>query len=139
MSSSNTPLQSYRTRRSINSLSSKDSYRLLLQQTDESFFSKLNDIVPSMSCATAEQGCLPKLECVMGRCSSCPTIPIPSFEISDANSLDHISYGMYMYHTKCKKHGILKDKATSCPECSKEIEQCMISNAEKIIGGKKSL
>ena len=135
--SSYRPSLSSRTRSSKHSNQSSENYRSLLQQSDEVYLSRLNDIVPLMSCPIPENLSLPKLECVMGRCSNCPSLPIPAFEFSNENYLDPIHYGMYMYHTKCKKHGVLKDKSASCPECTTQIADGVISSPEKIIRKKE--
>ena len=109
------------TRRSRNDIYSFHTYKDQLKSNIEFLVSKPTTIVSKLSCPTDPNLNIPKLECVMGRCPACPDVPIPEFEIRDNNSLSPISYGIYMYHTKCKKHGLLKDKSSTCPECSKEL------------------
>ena len=69
----------------------------------------------------------------MGRCNQCVPVSIPQLEKQRNNTLDQICYSTYVYHTKCKKHGLLKDdKSRSCPERSKLINDNVVFSHEKI-------
>ena len=107
-------------------------YRKELIDPGNHYFSKLNNIVPMLSCPSVENGALPKLECVMGRCNCCPPVSISQFELETNNSVDQICYSTYVYHTKCKKQGTLTDKSTSCTKCSNLIASNMLHSPEKI-------
>ena len=96
------------------------------------------NIINEMVCSTPDShSSLPCMICVLGRCTKCPPTTIPQAELSANKSLSKIIFGVYMYHTKCKKHGLLKDRSLSCPHCTEEIDIGTSKSPEKIIRRKE--
>ena len=88
-----------------------------VKSMDSNVYANPRDVVKTISCSTADCNHFPRWTCVMSRCHDCPLPFIPRMELLENSPLKPITYGLYKFHTKCKLHGVLKDKALSCEHC----------------------
>ena len=125
------------TRRRLNTYSNFDDYKSDIFCDNNHRYPNACDIMSTMMCATPPSGIIPKWGCIMGRCNSCPKPSIPVLELSSNSPLDRISFAEYRYHTKCKLHGLLKDKSNTCELCMDLVEKQVLQTPEKIVRKKE--
>jgi hypothetical protein len=80
----------------------------------------IQDAIKLVQCPDVAEHGHPKWACVLRRCECCPNYDdsIPAHEErAGSDELTNISFDVYKPYTKCSKHGLLDDKAKTCPKC----------------------
>jgi hypothetical protein len=86
-------------------------------QNNNPWHEKPRDALKEVQCEKVDDVGLPHWNCVLGRCSDCPTYPVPEEEKGTTDESPTIQFHVYENFTQCTVHGPLILRAKECARC----------------------